>query len=328
MALLVIGWLITGVLAIVAVLRLAAWDSLEPLIVLNALTMITYLPAWVVAVVALIARRWWLGGLSVCVVIAQVAFVAPEVLASASVPAWAARTTSLKLFDANIDSNVNFEAGYAQAINQYDPDLISLEEVEPSVVTGQQGLEKEGVLKDYPYRCSYPAWGAAGLFVASKLRLTGCQVLYVDWDGQPTSYMIKATLWTSEGKVAVRIVHPLAPLPTYLQEWKSALTAVNQSVQASGPSRMLMVGDFNSSWGNREFRSILHDGLTDGAAARGQEFDMTWPFGAIVPAFVRIDHVLTGTQLAVTEMANDPGFESDHKYVTATVAIQSAKPEG
>ena len=37
-----------------------AWDSLEPLIVLDALTLIVYLPAWVVAIAALIARRWWL----------------------------------------------------------------------------------------------------------------------------------------------------------------------------------------------------------------------------------------------------------------------------
>ena len=33
---------------------------------------------------------------------------------------------------------------------------------------------------------------------------------------------------------------------------------------------MLMVGDFNASWGNKGFVALLHDGLTDGAAARGR----------------------------------------------------------
>jgi endonuclease/exonuclease/phosphatase (EEP) superfamily protein YafD len=328
-ALLVLGWLIAGVLALVALLRLVAWDSLEPLIVFNALTLVIYLPAWVVAVVALLARRWWLGGLAVCVVLAQIAFVAPEVMASTTVPAWAAQAPSVKVFDANIDSNINFESGYAQAIKADDPDVISLMEVEPSAVNGQYSLETENVLKGYPHQCSYPKWGAPGMFLASKLPLTGCQVLTVPWQGQQVQYMIKATLMTSAGPVALRIVHTLAPLPGgYAQEWKAALAAINQSVQASGTGRMLVIGDFNADWGSRGFKTILGDGLTDGAAARGQEFGMTWPFGAIVPAFVRIDHVLTGKQLAVTEIANGSGFESDHKYLTATVAIQSAKTGG
>ena len=50
---------------------------------------------------------------------------------------------------------------------------------------------------------------------------------------------------------------------------------------------------------------------------------MTWPNGAVVPPFVRIDHVLTGTRLAVTEIAAKPGFGSDHRYLIATVAIRA-----
>ena len=75
-------------LGLVALLRLVAWDSIEPLIVLDALTLVVYLPAWVVAVGALIARRWWLAAAAAVIVAAQVAFVAPELLAAAPVPAW------------------------------------------------------------------------------------------------------------------------------------------------------------------------------------------------------------------------------------------------
>jgi endonuclease/exonuclease/phosphatase (EEP) superfamily protein YafD len=122
--------------------------------------------------------------------------------------------------------------------------------------------------------------------------------------------------------VAVRLVHTLAPFPAYWREWVAALAAVNRSVRASGDSRMLMVGDFNATWGNRGFDALLGDGLTDGAAARGQALAMTWPNGAIVPPFVRIDHVLTGGGLAVTEIAAEPGFGSDHRYLAATVAVR------
>ena len=47
--LLAVGWLIVAVLGLVALLRLVAWDSAEPLVVLDAATLFVYLPAWAVA---------------------------------------------------------------------------------------------------------------------------------------------------------------------------------------------------------------------------------------------------------------------------------------
>ena len=75
------------------------------------------------------------------------------------------------------------------------------------------------------------------------------------------------------GPVALRLVHTLAPLPQYWREWSPALAAVGQSVRASGAGNMLMVGDFNATWGNSGFVALLHEGLTDGAAARGEATD-------------------------------------------------------
>jgi endonuclease/exonuclease/phosphatase family metal-dependent hydrolase len=318
--LLVIGWLIVSVLGLIAVLRLVSWDSLQWLIVLNALTLEIYLPAWIVAAGALIARRWWLGAAAVSIVGAQLAFAAPELLDAAPLPAWVGKASSVRMFDANVDQTFRFQAGYVRAIEQDRPDLIALEEFTPAAL---KGITTSGVLANFHYRCSAPAWGATGLFVASRLRLTGCHVLTVRWRGQSVPYMIEATWWSPGGPVALRLVHTLAPFPAYWREWTAALSAISQSVRASGTSRMLMVGDFNASWNNRGFVALLHDGLTDGAAARGKSLDMTWPNGAIVPPFVRIDHVLTGTNLAVTGIATGPGVGSDHRYLTATVAFRN-----
>ena len=135
--------------------------------------------------------------------------------------------------------------------------------------------------------------------------------------------MVEATLWSPGGPVALRLVHTLAPFSAYWREWSGALAAVSRSVRASGDSNMLMVGDFNATWGNSGFVAVLHDGLTDAAAARGKATGMTWPDGAVVPPFVRIDHVLTGARLAVTQIAALPGFGSDHRYLVATVAIRT-----
>jgi len=82
----VAGWLIVAVLGLVALLRLVAWDSVQPLIVLNAITPIIYLPAWGVIVGALVARRWWLAAAAVVIIAAQLAFVLPELSAATPGP--------------------------------------------------------------------------------------------------------------------------------------------------------------------------------------------------------------------------------------------------
>ena len=107
-----------------------------------------------------------------------------------------------------------------------------------------------GLLARFPYRCAGPAYGATGFLVASRLRLTGCQVQTVLWDGQPTPYIVEATLWSPAGPVALRLVHTLAPSAAYWQEWSAALAAVDRSVRACGDARMLMIGDFNATWDN------------------------------------------------------------------------------
>jgi hypothetical protein len=56
----------------------------------------------------------------------------------------------VRVFDANIDKNVSFQAGYVRAIEQDRPDLVTFEEFEPSAL---QGMAASGVLASFPYRC-------------------------------------------------------------------------------------------------------------------------------------------------------------------------------
>lgn len=318
--LLAAGWLIVAVLGLLALLRVVAWDSIEPLIVLDSLTLVLYLPSWVVAAGALIARRWWLAAAAIVVVAAHVAFVAPELSAAAPVPAWAQHAPVVRVLDVNIDKASHFDTGYRKVIESDRPDLITFEEFTPANL---RSMTASGVLASFPYRCLAPADGATGFLIASRLRLTGCKVRSVFVYGQWNPYLVEATVWSPGGPVALRVVHPIAPFLAYWREWTAALAAVSQSVRASGASNMLMIGDFNATWGNQKFVALLDDGLTDGAAARGKAAAMTWPSGALVPPFARIDHVLTGTRMAVTGISAEPGFGTDHRYLVATVAIRT-----
>ncbi|MEA2685879.1 MAG: hypothetical protein QOE93_1074, partial [Actinomycetota bacterium] len=72
----------------------------------------------------------------------------------------------------------------------------------------------------------------------------------------------------------------------------------------------------------RAFRALLDEGLTDGAAARGRPFQMTWPRNArLAPPVARIDHVLTTDGLVVTRIGVGEGRGSDHRPLIADVAV-------
>lgn len=313
------AWIVVGVLGFFALMRFVAWDDVELFAIVDALTMLVYLPAWLVAGVAAALRRWTLLIAALAIAAAQIVYVSPELFASESVPGWASHAPRLRLFDANVDKSTEFVRGYSPAIERDRPDVVAFEELTPA---GLRHLMASGALRTLPFHCFAPEPGATGLLVASRLPMSRCQIRTVLWSGSRTPYMASATIRTRSGPVKLWVVHTLAPLPSSWGEWGAALRAIDRLARTSRTDNVLLVGDFNATWNNRLFAALITEGLTDAAAARGDPFAMTWPNGAVVPPMVRIDHVLTGNRLSVTVIAAHTGFGSDHHYLTATVALR------
>ena len=312
----VILWIVVAGLGVVAAMRLFAWDSLDVFAILNSVTAFVYLPAWIVVVVAAIGRRYVLAGAALVIVVLQVIFVLPELTAAQPIPAWATTAPSLKLFDANVyDVNPNM-AGYAAEIKAYQPQLLTLEEAVPTDVTQ---LKASGALADLPYSVQIRRYDPHAFFIASKYPLTEVSISYLY--GAPL--IVKMTVQLPSGPRPLWVVHTTGPVPGSFSIWKGQLADINQQLRLRGPAGLLMVGDFNSTWGNRGFRQILAQGMTDGAAARARPFQMTWSqTKPVIPPLVRIDHVLTGSDVAVTTIGTDKGPGSDHRDVQATVAFR------
>ena len=85
----VIGWIVVAGLAVVAGMRIFAWDRYDLFAILNTVTVFLYLPAWIVAVVALVGRRYVLAGAALLIVVAQIVFMLPELTAAEPLPGWA-----------------------------------------------------------------------------------------------------------------------------------------------------------------------------------------------------------------------------------------------
>jgi endonuclease/exonuclease/phosphatase (EEP) superfamily protein YafD len=315
----VVLWVVLAALALVAAMRLFAWDDVAIFGILNAVTLFVYLPAWIIAVVALLGRRLWLAGAAVVIVVLQVLFLLPELTAAEPVPAWAATAPTIRLMDANVYDENPSMSGYASQIRQDRPQLLTMEE---AIVPDVTQLERTGALAGLPYRIQIKRYDSRAFLVASKYPLLDTNVEY--FHGLPL--IVRTTIRLPSGNQTLWVVHTVAPLPSSFAQWKDELAFIDRQVRARGAAGLLVVGDFNSTWGAKGFRTILDAGLTDGAAARGRPFDMTWSqIEHPLPPFVRIDHVLTGSGVAVTQIDAGPGPGSDHRDLHATIAFQ---PEG
>lgn len=313
-----LGWVVVGLLAVVALARLVAWDDLEPLVVANALTPVLYLPAWLVVAVALPARRYALGLVALAVVAAQVAFVLPELAAARPLPGWEASAPSLRLLDANVNDGNRSMSGYARQIRAERPDLVTFEEATPADAAQLAG---DGALAGLPYRSEVDRYDPWAFAIASRYRLDPVRV--VSLFGRPL--VVETVVHGPWGALSLWVVHTVAPLPWSWRQWASQLSLVARLVRRRGPGRLLVVGDLNATWQNAGFRRLLGRGLTDAAAARGDPFAMTWPQGLpVLPPLLRIDHLLAGRAVAVPAIRVQEGPGSDHADELATVAVRPA----
>ena len=314
-----LGWLIVALLATVILARAIAWDRWRWFAELDAAIEVLFLPAWLVLVAAAVGRRRWLAVAAALICIAQVIYVAPEVLASTPVPAAARSEPTLRLFDANVDDNNLSMAGYVKQIKSYNPQLLTIEE---TYYYDYAHLHAAGVFARLPYQFQVPCCGSRGFIIASRYPIEHPRVSYVDGE----AYMVRATLRLPTRTINLWVVHTTAPVNPDWNRWNEELDGIVTQLDAAHPRPLLMVGDFNATWGNRGFRAILSTGLTDAAAARGQPFAFTYnQLLSPLPPFIRIDHVLTGGDLTVTSILTHNGPGSDHRDITASVAIGGPK---
>jgi endonuclease/exonuclease/phosphatase (EEP) superfamily protein YafD len=314
-----LGWLIVAFLGLIVFVRIIAWDKWPFFAELDAAIEVLFLPAWLVLLGGLFGKRWWLAGAAALICAAQVVYVAPEVLASSAIPASVRSEPTIRLFDANVAQFNTSMSGYISQLKSYRPEVLTMEETVPDDYTQ---LKAAGVLATLPYQYQIPCCGSRGFIVASHYPLRHIEVS--SYKG--LAYLIRSSLVLPNRTINFWVVHTTAPTNPSVGDWNQELDGINKELVTVHPRPLLMVGDFNATWGNRGFRAILSTGLTDAAAARGDPFDFTWSQDLpILPPIIRIDHVLTAGPVTVTEIQTHLGPGSDHRDITATVATANPK---
>ena len=297
-------WVLVAGLAALLAARVVAWDSRSLLVGWNALGLVPYLVIAPIAAVAAARQRWSLVAAAVVVLGVALLHAAPQL---------AAREQARPIGDRMDLVTWNLEFGRAapavvRLVEQRRPDVLLLQEVTPDSLP-----VLNPVLETYPYRWIDARPDAFGSVIASRFALEDPRT--IDIVGLP---MAAATVDTPAGRFGIVNVHTLSPLGAGRPTWTRQIRGLAQLVR-SRQQPMLLAGDFNADWGNRAFRALLSAGLTDAAAARGQLWSPTWPGDSAFGPVLRLDHVVTTSELTVVELRRGPAG-GDHRSLWATIA--------
>ena len=291
------------------------WPS--HLLLLYALTPPLTVCSIFAVIVAVVARRGLLAGVSTVVAVFQLMAVWP-VLRSVTTPGWAGTATHLSVGVANLRYSDPAD-GKLDAVAAMHSDVLILVELTPTFI---EGLRHRGVLDRYPHQFLNPKPGSDGSGILSTLPLSAIKLIQ---PGGPEQ--LQAIVSVQGIDVTLLAVHPSAPLTeTTRRTWTNELSAAGRLADDTH-APLIIAGDFNATHFHRAFARLLDEGLTDTHEARGQGLSRSWPTSgrfAIAGPLLRLDHALFNNRLAALSVHDVTLPGSDHRGFVATFAIRPA----
>lgn len=289
-------------------------SSLGMVAVLQSMVPLTGSVVAVLFVISVVTRRWRVTAASGALL---------SVCATIAVPAVIGRTVAQARDDLVVMS-ANLEFGRADArslvfaARNHRVDVLVLLEITPAAV---ERLRVAGLDSLLPESVGRSSQDAGGTIVRSRIALTladpGLDLLSPNGFDQPVVLIHRPA-----GDVVLRAIHSRPPSPVGAADWRSGLADLQAWRERQPQEQLLMAGDFNSSWGHPGFRRVAET-MTDAHRAAGQGWVRTWPQGCrLIPAFIQLDHVLTGGFSVVDAgVVNLPN--TDHAAIWARLSAES-----
>ena len=314
----VCGWALVAGMTGIGVIRLRRSDSQPQLIGLQAVGMWLLVPAYPLAVVALVTRRRALAAVAIALSIGNAAWVRElyETGQDKPAPSGAAR---VRVVTANMLIGNTEVGGLAGDLATTGAEVILLQEVTAEHVAE---LRAAGMLDAYPYQVLDPSPMTHGSAILSTLPISAGGAIEVA--GYP---MTRADIVTSAGTVGVVNVHTVAPtLRANAPEWRAQMTALAR-LAADEPGPLIMAGDFNATIDHAPMGWVLSSGLRDAFSEAGRGLGATWPVWRR-PMFpvMRLDHVLVSDSVTVLSAGVQANRGSDHLRLSVDVAVTSKVP--
>lgn len=263
-------------------------------------------------VVALVGRRWILGSVSALVLAAGSVGYLPLYLADGA-PADTA--VGLRVLQANLMVG---QADPAVLVGHARDNAVDVATIQELTDASVDSLREAGMDALFPYRYLRPSpGGGAGAGIYSRAPLSETRELL---GYGPTNLAAKIDI-PGSAPVTILAVHPGPAYVTPAEVWTTELDTLLADLKtASTDGRVIVSGDFNTTYSHRKFRNLLDAGFADSAAQLGKGLVATYPTDKGIPAVVGIDHILTDTGHARSlERIDLPG--SDHHGLIAEIVF-------
>jgi endonuclease/exonuclease/phosphatase (EEP) superfamily protein YafD len=261
-----------------------------------------------IALPALMTRRWWVSAAAVAGAMLNLAVVAPLLFGSPEPPPAAGEHLDITFFNTKIRAEVDMVIAH---LASRDDDIVVLTATTPSWF---DRLEDS----------SLPLHVVAGSRLVPGLEII---VLARDPDAEVTIHarssaardaLVEATIELDGGPVHVLGTHPVSPLTPLRAERRDLALEWIGSWPKRRDAPVVVVGDLNATPWSAPFRRMLdRSGLADSLDLHG--IQPSWPAG-LGPLGIPIDHVLHSPELTAVERELGPSFGSDHRMVHARIA--------
>jgi endonuclease/exonuclease/phosphatase (EEP) superfamily protein YafD len=297
-----------AIIAMLLTLGSIALDSVWFFDVLASLRVQAVIGSAVLALIALLFRKWYAGGLLACCMLVNAALVAMPMMVER--PANAARSNDFSMLFYNSAQNTLELAPLLGFVKENKPDLLAFTEV--------YRWDIENLRKLFPdYRHTIGEPGVFGAVILSKLPISDFRVHRLAEGPSGRTLEVRLCAASPPNRcMALLVLHPTPPLSSDFHAWRNrhilgtAELAGTIAGEASIDGRVIMAGDFNVTPYNAVYRQALEQGgLSDAFVDRLPH--STW-FSSSPVLGLAIDHVWTGRGIATTATDIGPLSGSDH----------------
>jgi endonuclease/exonuclease/phosphatase (EEP) superfamily protein YafD len=310
----VVAWVAVAAMVLLLVTQLTGWSRSKLVVTLQAASPYLLALSVPIAVAATVARSWPLAAAAAAVAVAFVA-MCQRLLFHPKQPTPPDGAGSLRVFHGNLLYFNGRTAEVARTLAALDVDVLAFTEY---TQTHAGGFYVAPFAARFPYRIEHPEEKAGGSAMWSRYPLS-------EVAAPPATYLSTAAAVAAPEPMTLFVVHPPNPLVD-LDPWLGELASL-ASMATTAPSPAIVVGDFNATYWHPPFRRLLGAGWRDAHLAAGRGFSCSWPADrSWLPPFLRLDHALVDTSLAVVSVTDVDLAGSDHHGLVVDVAVnQSAQ---
>lgn len=306
-----IAWVLAGLCAAWAAVRLLGLERGFPLVPLMSYTPFVVVGCVAVVVVAVVLGRRGAAVVAALAAVALAGVVAPRALGGPNDPDGEAGPT-LRVLTANMEFGGGSASELVALARSTHADVLAVEELTPSLV---RRLDAAGLGELMPHYVLAAQDGAGGTGLYARMPLTEA--------ARPVGTL--STMATAHARVAgareveIVAVHTAPPTPSRIPVWDDNLRAL-PAAEPDGPLRIL-AGDFNATLDHAALRDLLDTGYADAAAVVGEGLKATWPSHRKIPPPVTIDHVLADERIGIRSLSVHGIADTDHRAVFAELAL-------